>query len=70
MKVLVAIEAVDWNDRVVGHAAQFRRTAFAKMLRDIADRIQIGSNEGTFERPEMVAEFRIEQPTNETADAA
>jgi hypothetical protein len=69
MKLLVAIEAVDWDDRVVGRPEQFRKTAFAKMLRDVADRIQNGGNEGTFERPDMVAEFRLEMATDEAAAA-
>lgn len=70
-KLLVAIEAVGWGERVVGRPEQFRRTAFAKMLKDIADRIQNGGSEGTFERPGIVAEFRLELATDKpTADAA
>jgi hypothetical protein len=71
MKLLVAIEAVGWEDRVVGRAEQFRRTRFAQMLKDIADRIQNGGTEGTFERPDVVAKFRLELATDKpTADAA
>jgi len=71
MRLLVAIEAPDWNNQVVGQADQYRRTAFAKMLRDVADRVQIGGAEGTFERPDMSATFRMEIPADEpAADAA
>jgi hypothetical protein len=71
MKLLVALEAVDWDDRVVGHAENYRRNKFAAALRLIADRVQTGGTEGEIDAGELQGSYRLELPSSEpAADAA
>jgi hypothetical protein len=47
MKVLIAIDAPNHSTRAWGRAAQAERTSIGKMVRLLAERIELGQSEGT-----------------------
>ena len=64
MKLLLAINAPTWTAGAPRPLDQFRRNAFAKVLRDVADRLQNSGSDGNdvkFDREEMTATFRLDQ---------
>lgn len=69
MKLLIAIEAPAWADPASGRTEQYRRNALSKLVRDVAERIQIGGSKGEFECDELSARFEIEadEPADEAA---
>jgi hypothetical protein len=70
VRLFITVEAPAWDGPASGRTEQYRRNALAKLIRDVAERVQVGGNEGTFERPDMVGEFRLEIAANEAANAA
>jgi hypothetical protein len=70
MRLIITVEAPAWDDPASGRTEQYRRGVLARIVRDIAESVQIGAREGNFERDEqqLFATFRIE--TDEAADAA
>jgi hypothetical protein len=70
MRLLVAVDAPDWDATPSRHIEQYRRNALSQVLRDIADRIQnAGGNDGTYTRDGFEAKFKIEM-SRAAADAA
>ncbi len=69
-RLTVVIEAVDWDDRVVGRSDQFRRNAFADALRLIASRVQLGAGEGEINAGELQGSYRMELPSATVDEAA
>ncbi|MGH6672353.1 MAG: hypothetical protein ACRECV_10330 [Xanthobacteraceae bacterium] len=69
MRILIAVEAAGWTDSgSTARERQAHRSAVSKVVRDMAERIQIGASDGEFERVGIVGSFKVEDDA--AADAA